>query len=124
MRNNLFLATRLEDDAEDVLSPFSTSSTIAFASFLSSSVGSPILGRSGRLRSSLVSPESGSLRRLTFPVSGSAVKHCISVLLMKGTSMLCPAGQRSSYFLEVKMSKATMWHFAWPCFPVLEVDPM
>merc|ERR1712098_725982 len=39
-----------------------------------------------------------------------------------GTSMLWVEGQMSSSFLPVKMSKATMWTLACPCFPVLEVD--
>lgn len=39
-----------------------------------------------------------------------------------GTSMLWVDGQRSSYFLLVKMSTATKWTLAWPCLPVLEVD--
>ena len=39
-----------------------------------------------------------------------------------GTSMLWVEGEISSYFLEVKMSVATKWTLACPCFPVLEVD--
>jgi len=37
------------------------------------------------------------------------------------TSQLWEEGVRSSYFLPVKISIATKWHFAWPCFPVLDV---
>ena len=36
--------------------------------------------------------------------------------------MLWVEGDRSSNFLPVKMSMATMWTLAWPCLPVLEVD--
>ncbi len=38
------------------------------------------------------------------------------------TSQLWEEGTISSSFLPVKMSIATKWHLAWPCFPVLEVD--
>ena len=38
------------------------------------------------------------------------------------TSQLCEEGVRSSYFLPVKMSMATKWHFAWPCLPVFDVE--
>ena len=38
------------------------------------------------------------------------------------TSLLCEDGVRSSYFLLVKISTPTKWHFACPCFPVLEVE--
>ena len=36
--------------------------------------------------------------------------------------MLWVDGDKSSNFLPVKMSMATMWTLAWPCLPVLEVD--
>merc|ERR1711957_1065841 len=101
-----------------VFSPFSNSARRSAVIFLSSSVGSPVLTKVGRLRSSFVSPL--SKRRLTSPVSPSAVKHWSSVRFTNGIPMLWDAGQRSSYFLDVKMSNATMWHFACPCFPVFE----
>ena len=67
---------------------------------------------------------------------------CFLWLRAKGTSKLCEVGHRSSIFLPsasglwfltvfhfaqcpgqpVKMSIATMWALAWPCFPVLEVE--
>lgn len=38
------------------------------------------------------------------------------------TSQLCEDGVRSSYFLPVKISMATKWHFACPCLPVFDVE--
>ncbi len=35
--------------------------------------------------------------------------------------MLWVDGDKSSSFLPVKISMATIWTFAWPCLPVLEV---
>merc|ERR1719229_786700 len=45
-----------------------------------------------------------------------------SLRLTLGTSMLWVEGQISSSFFPVKISRATRWTLAWPCFPVLEVD--
>jgi len=38
------------------------------------------------------------------------------------TSQLWEEGTISSSFFPLKISMATKWHFAWPCFPVLEVE--
>jgi len=45
-----------------------------------------------------------------------------SFLVTTGTSMLWVDGHNSSSFLPVKISMATKWTLAWPCFPVFEVD--
>ena len=75
-----------------------------------------------------------------FPCFSSG--RCFLWLRAKGTSKLWEVGHRSSIFLPsasglwffmgfhfaqcpaqpVKMSIATMWALAWPCFPVLEVE--
>merc|ERR1719324_2348578 len=68
--------------------------------------GSPTFTNVGRFRSSLVSPFSS--RRLTSPVSPSALRSWYSVRFTKGTSTLWDVGHRSWYFLPVKMSKATI----------------
>jgi hypothetical protein len=47
---------------------------------------------------------------------------CTNLGRMNLTSLLWEEGVRSSYFLPVKMSTPTKWHFAWPCFPVFEVE--
>merc|ERR1719450_1779285 len=100
--------------------PSSTPFKISSTTFLSSSVGSPCWTKVGRFRSSFVSPLSKS--KLTSPLSGSAVRSWYSVRFTNGTSKLCDVGQSSSYFLPVKMSKATMCALACPCFPVFDVD--
>merc|ERR1711920_189353 len=100
--------------------PSSTPFKISSTTFLSSSVGSPCCTNVGKFKSSLVSPLSRS--KLTSPLSPSAVRSWYSVRFTNGTSKLCDVGQRSSYFLPVKMSNATMCAFACPCFPVFEVD--
>mmetsp|Transcript_76249 Transcript_76249/g.172383 ORF Transcript_76249/g.172383 Transcript_76249/m.172383 type:complete len:208 (-) Transcript_76249:122-745(-) len=100
--------------------PSSMPLMISSAHLVSSSVGSPVWTKVGRFRSSFVSPDSS--RRLTSPLSASADSSWYSVRFTNGTSRLCEVGQRSSYFLPVKMSSATMCALACPCFPVFEVD--
>mmetsp|Transcript_9990 Transcript_9990/g.28114 ORF Transcript_9990/g.28114 Transcript_9990/m.28114 type:complete len:211 (+) Transcript_9990:203-835(+) len=100
--------------------PASKASKISFWIFASSSVGCPVWTKHGRFRSSLVPPSSS--RRLTSPLPGSAFSSWYSVSFTKGTSTLWDEGHRSSHFLLVKMSSATMWALAWPCFPVFEVE--
>merc|ERR1711897_111642 len=103
-----------------IVFPSASAFMMSSTTFLSSSVGSPTCTKVGRFKSSLVSPLSTT--KLTSPLSGSAVKSWYSVRFTKGTSKLCEVGQRSSYFLPVKISSATMCAFACPCFPVFEVD--
>merc|ERR1719401_1421690 len=103
-----------------VVLPASKASKISFWHLVSSSVGSPTLPKHGKFKSSLVPPSSS--KRLTSPESPSALRSWYSVLFTKGMSMLCDVGQRSSYFLPVKMSNATMCALAWPCLPVFDVD--
>merc|ERR1719183_3129541 len=100
------------------LSPFSNASSMSLVSLLSSSVGSPMLTTLGKFKSSFVSDAPSSMRLTDWP---SMFITWYSILFTNGTSTLCDVGQRSSYFLEVKMSKATMCAFACPCLPVLEV---
>merc|ERR1712203_798417 len=100
--------------------PASKSLKISACTFLSSSVGSPVLTNSGKFRSSFVVPS--SLSRLTSPVSLSAFNNWYSVFFTNGTLKLCEVGHKSSYFLPVKISRATMCAFACPCLPVFEVD--
>ena len=54
--------------------------------------------------------------------SSSTSRNWYSIFLTNGAYVVCDAGTRSSIFLPVKMLIATKWHFAWPCFPVFEVD--
>merc|ERR1719389_41565 len=100
-------------------SPLSMMPKISSVTFLSSSVGSPTFTKVGKFKSSFVSPL--SVKRLTLPLSASAVNTWYSTLLTKGTDTLWEVGQRSSYFFAVKMSKATMCAFACPCLPVFDV---
>merc|ERR1740129_1178610 len=116
----IFSMPQADCTTTEMVFPSSTPFTISSTTFLSSSVGSPIVTKVGKFKSSLVSPLSSS--RLTSPLSLSAVKSWYSVRFTKGTSKLCEQGQRSSYFLPVKMSSATMCAFACPCFPVFDVD--
>merc|ERR1719226_324014 len=116
----IFSMPQADCTTTETVFPSSTPFMMSSTTFLSSSVGSPTVTKVGKFRSSLVSPLSSS--KLTSPLSLSAVKSWYSVRFTKGTSKLCDVGQRSSYFLPVKMSSATMCAFACPCFPVFEVD--
>ena len=82
-----------------------------------------VRGRLGSVFGSLMSSRGSpsSVSRDTKP-SSSTPMHWSSIFLTKGTLVVCDAGTRSSIFLPVKMSCATKWHLAWPCFPVFDVE--
>merc|ERR1719277_2960360 len=120
LQDTIFSIPHADNTFTITVLPSSNCLSISSTHFLSSSVGSPVLTKVGRFKSSLVPPS--SRRRLTSPDSASAFRSWYSVFLTTGTLKLWDVGHKSSYFFPVNISSATICALACPCFPVLDVE--